>query len=269
MNCIVCVKPVPDPRFWNQLVLEPKTKTLRREGIPSVLNPLDRHALEEALQIKERTGGRVTVLSMAPLSAVNSLREAISMGADDAVLLSDKSFAGADTLATSYVLAKAIKKLGSFDIIFCGNESLDGGTGQVGPETAEFLGIPHVTFVRKVTIPDNGVIRAERWMENASMTVEVKLPALLSVLQGINIPRHVSLARISVAMQTEITVWRLSDLDVDPTKIGLAGSPTQVAELFMPETKRRGEIISGDPETASNVLVRRLREIGLSQFRSG
>jgi electron transfer flavoprotein beta subunit len=230
---------------------------------------LDKHALEQALETKERTDGSVTVIGMAPPSAVNVLREAISMGADDAVLLSDKSFAGADTLATSYVLAKGIKKLGAFDLIFCGNESLDGGTGQVGPEIAEFLGIPHVSHVRKISIPNNEVVYVERSMENAYMMVEARIPALLCVLKQINLPRHISLARIFVATQTEIKILGANDLDVDFGMIGLAGSPTQVADLFMPETKRRGEIIGGDPESASEQLIYKLRELGMPRFRSG
>jgi len=263
VNSIVCVKPVPDPRHWSELVVDPATKTLRREGIPSVLNPLDKHALEEALRIKERLGGTVTAISMAPLTATESLREAIAIGADDAVLLSDRSFAGADTLATSYVLAAAIKKLGKFDLILCGNQSLDGGTGQVGPEIAEFLGVSHVTYARKIEILERGIVRVERALEYGYMVIEARMPLVLSVVKEINVPRHVSLMRISEAMQTEVRVWTSRDLDLDSSRIGLSGSPTQLADLFIPETKRRGEIMRGAPDAVSKLLIERLRELGV------
>jgi len=263
VKSIVCVKPVPDPRHWSELALDPVTKTLRREGIPSVLNPLDKHALEEALRIKERFGGIVTAISMAPLTATDSLREAIAIGADDAVLLSDRSFAGADTLATSYALAAAIKKLGEFDLILCGNQSLDGGTGQVGPEIAEFLGVPHVTYARKIQILERGIVRVERALEYGYMVIEGRMPLVLSVVKEINVPRYVSLMRISEAMQAEVRVWTSRDLDIDSSRIGLSGSPTQVADLFLPVMERRGEMLSGAPDTASKLLVQRLRELGV------
>jgi electron transfer flavoprotein beta subunit len=263
VNSIVCVKPVPDPRHWSELALDSATKTLRREGIPSVLNPLDKHALEEALRIKERLGDTVTAISMAPLTATESLREAIAIGADDAVLLSDKSFAGADTLATAYVLAAAIKKLGKFDLILCGNQSLDGGTGQVGPEIAEFLGVPHVTYARKIEILERGIVRVERALEYGYMVIEARMPLVLSVVKEINVPRHVSLMRISEAMQAEVRVWTSRDLDLDSSRIGLSGSPTQVADLFLPVMKRRGEMMSGAPDAVSKLLIQRLRELGV------
>jgi len=263
VNCIVCLKPVPDPRRWSELALDPITKTLRREGIPSLLNPLDKHALEEALRIKERSGGTVTVISMAPLTANDVLREAIAIGADGAVLLSHKSFAGADTLATSYVLAAAVKKLGEFDLLLCGNQSLDGGTGQVGPEIAEFLGIPHVTYVRRIDVLDRGAVRVERALEYGYMVIEGRMPLVLSVVDEINVPRHISLMRISDAMQAEIPVWTSRDLDIDSGRIGLLGSPTQVADLFLPTIKRRREMITGAPDTVSKLLIQKLRELGV------
>lgn len=263
VKSIVCVKPVPDPRHWSELALDPVTKTLRREGIPIVLNPMDKHALEEALRIKERFGGIVTAISMAPLTATDSLREAIAIGADDAVLLSDRSFVGADTLATSYVLAAAIKKLGKFDLIFCGNQSLDSGTGQVVPEIAEFLGVPHVTYARKIALLDGGIARVERALEHGYMLIEARMPLVLSVVKEINVPRHVSLMRISGAMQAEVRVWTSGDLDVDGGRIGLLGSPTQVADLFLPAIKRRGEMLSGAPDRVSKLLLQRLRELAV------
>ena len=262
LDIIVCIKPVPDPHHWTKITLDPVTKTLRREGIPSVINPLDKHALEEALRIKEKHGGHVTVVSMAPPTVIDNLREAIALGADEAVLLSDRSFAGADTLATSYVLAAGIKKLGKFDLVLCGDQSLDGSTGQVGPEVAEFLGVPHVTRVKKIDFTDRGFIRVESAIENGYISMEVQTPAVLTVVREINTPRHIPLTRISEAMRREIKIWTIKDLDVDRKMVGLSGSPTQVADVFMPEMKRRGEILDGEPETDVKLLVEKLRQLG-------
>jgi len=239
-----------------KITLDPVTKTLRREGIPSVINPLDKHALEEALRIKEKHGGCVTVVSMAPPTVIDNLREAIALGADE-------SFAGADTLATSYVLAAGIKKLGKFDMVLCGNQSLDGSTGQVGPEVAEFLGTPHVTNVKKISFVDRGLIRVESTIEHGLILMEVQTPAVLTVLREINTPRHIPLIRISEAMRKEIKTWTMKDLDVDRDRVGLSGSPTQVADIFMPEIKRRGEILDGEPEIVIKLLVEKLRQLGV------
>jgi electron transfer flavoprotein beta subunit len=213
--------------------------------------------------MKERFGGTVTAISMAPLAGTDVLREAIAIGADDAVLLSDRLFAGADTLATAYVLAAAVKKLGEFDLIFCGNQSLDGSTGQVGPEVAEFLGVSHVTYARKVDLVDGRIVRVEKALEHGYMVIEARMPLVLSVLEEVNVPRHMSLIRISDAMRAEVRVWTSRDLDVDSNMIGLPGSPTQVTDLFVPNVKRRGEIIKGPPDTVSKLLIQRLRELGV------
>jgi len=263
LSVVVCVKPVPDPEHWEKITLDPVTKALRREGIPSAINPLDKHALEEALRIKEKHGANVTVVSMAPPTVMDNLREAIALGADEAILLSDRSFAGADTLATSYVLAAGIRKLGKFDMVICGNQSLDGSTGQVGPEVAEFLGVPHVTNVRKMDFIGRGLIRVESAIEHGYISMEVQIPAVLTVVREINTPRHIPLARISEAMRREIKTWTMKDLDVDRKMVGLSGSPTQVADIFMPETKRRGEILGGEPEIVVKLLVEKLRQLGV------
>ena len=263
LNIVVCIKPVPDPEHWAKITLDPVTKTLRREGIPSVINPNDKHALEEALRIKEKHGVQVTVVSMAPPMAIDDLREAIAIGADEAILLSDRSFAGADTWATAYVLATGIKKLGEFDVVLCGNQSLDGSTGQVGPEVAEFLGVPHVTHVRKIDFIDRGLIRVESAIEHGHILMEVQTPAVLAVVREINTPRHIPLMRISEAMRKEIKIWTMEDLDVEGDTVGLSGSPTQVADIFMPEMKRRGEILDGEPEKVVKLLVEKLRQQGV------
>ena len=263
LSLVVCIKPVPDPRRWSDITLDPVTKTLRREGIPSVINPIDMYALEEALRLKEKHGGNVTVISMAPPTAIDNLREAIAMGADEAILLSDRSFAGADTLATSYVLAAGIRKLGKFDLILCGNRSLDGGTGQVGPELAEFLGIPHITNVRKIDFINRRLIRVESAMEYGYALIEAQIPVVLTVVKGINTPRDIALNRISEAMRKEIKIWGMNDLEVDKNMVGLSGSPTQVVDVFVPEIKRRGEILDGAPEAVAKLLVKRLRQVGV------
>lgn len=263
LNIVVCIKPVPDPEHWAKITLDPVTKTLGREGIPSVINPTDKHAIEEALRIKEKHGGHVTVISMAPSMAIDNLREAIAIGADDAILLSDRPFAGADTWATAYVLAAGIKKLGRFDLVLCGNQSLDGSTGQVGPEVAEFLGLPHVTHVRKIDFSDKGLIRVESAMENGHILIEVQTPAVLTVVGEINTPRHIPLIRISEAMEKDIRLWTIRDLNVDKDMVGLSGSPTQVVDIFVPEMKRRGEILDGETEKVVKLLVEKLRQLGV------
>ena len=263
LNIIVCIKPVPDPQQWTKITLDPIKKILRREGISSIINPTDKHALEEALCIKEKHGGIVTVVSMAPLSVIDNLREAIALGASEAILLSDPLFAGADTWATAYVLAAGIKKLGKFDLVLCGDQSLDGSTGQVGPEVAEFLGVPHVTRVKKIDFIDRELIRVESAIEHGHILMEVQKPAVLTIVREINTPRHPHLARISEAMRKEIKIWSVKDLDVNRDMVGLSGSPTQVADIFMPEMKRRGEILEGEPEIVAKLLVEKLRQLGV------
>ena len=189
MNIIVCIKQVPDT---GEIKIDPKTNTLMREGVPSIINPFDLHALEAGLQIRESFGGKVIVLTMGPPQAESSLRETLSMGADEAVLLSDRAFAGADTWATSYTLAKAIKKLGA-DIVFCGKQAIDGDTAQVGPETAEFLHFPHIAYVKKIEEVKEKYIRVQRLMDEGYDVVESSLPVLLTVVKELNNPRTPSL----------------------------------------------------------------------------
>jgi electron transfer flavoprotein beta subunit len=236
---------------------------LRREGISSIINPLDKHAIEQALYLKEKSGGRVTVISMAPPSSISNLREAMAMGADDAVLLSDRAFAGADTLATAYVLAAGIRELGKFDLILCGKHSLDGYTGQVGPQIAEFLGIPHVTNVRKANLAGQGLLQVESAVEDGHFLMEAQIPILLTVTEEINTPRHISLMKICEVMSKEVKIWTMKDIDVDKNLVGLLGSPTQVVDVFMPEMERRGEVLKGDTETVVTLLVEKLRRLGV------
>ena len=262
MRTVVCVKPAPDPRYWQKMRLDPETGTLRREEVPAVFGPLDRRALEEALRIKELRGGRVTMLSMAPPWALKTLYKGLAMGADEAVLLSDPSFAGADTVATSYVLAAGITKLAEYDLVLCGDKSLDVATGQVGPQVAEFLGIPHVTHVCKLDLLDGDKVRVEARTDDGYIVLEVSLPAVLGVEREINEPRLVSLSGISEAGEKEIKLWAAGDLGVEKDKVGLTGSPTQVVEMFASERQRDGELLKGQPEEIVELLIRRLEKLG-------
>lgn len=263
MKIVVCVKPVPDPGHWSKLSLDPETHTLRREGIPNVLGLLDRCALEEALRIRDRHGGKVTVVSMAPASTSETLYQTLAMGADEVILLSDRGFAGADTLATSYVLAAGIKRLGQYDLVLCGDKSLDVGTGQVGPQVAEFLGIPHISHVQKLDLLQGGRVRVKAKTDDGHIILETDLPAVLAVHKGINEPRLISLMGLVEARGKEIKVWGASDLELDLSRVGLAGSPTQVAQVFMPQRKRRGELLQGETGEMVGSLLTRLERAGV------
>lgn len=256
MKIIVCIKQVPDTA---EIKIDPKTNTLMREGVPSIINPFDLHAIEAGLQIREGVGGRVTVLTMGPPQAENALREAISMGADEAVLLTDRAFAGADTWATSYTLAKAVKKLGA-DIIFCGKQAIDGDTAQVGPETAEFLNVPHIAYVKKIEEVKDGYIRVHRLMDEGYDVVESSLPILLTVVKELNVPRMPSLKGKIAAKKAEIKRLGLSEIKAEADSVGLKGSPTQVKNIFAPEINKERIMIKGSPEEQVDKLINELRK---------
>jgi len=250
---------VPDT---TEVRINPETNTLMREGVASVINPFDMYAIEEALRIKESLGeGEVTVLSMGPPQAEASLREALSMGADKAVLLSDRAFAGADSLATAYTLAAGVAKLGEFGLVICGKQAIDGDTAQVGPSLAEQLDVPHATYVRKVQSLEDNKIVVERMTEDGYEVIELALPALITVLKDINQPRLPSLKGKMRAKKAEIPVWGKEDLDVDKKLCGLAGSPTQVVKIFTPERTRECRLIEGSAEEQAKVLASELKKI--------
>ncbi len=257
MNIVVCIKQVPDTA---EIRINPETNTLMREGVPSIINPFDLHALEAGLQIKEKCGGKVTVLTMGPPQAEAALREAVSMGADEAVLLSDRAFAGSDTWATSYTLAQAIRKLGA-DIIFCGKQAIDGDTAQVGPETAEFLGIPHISYIRKIEEVRDGYVRAQRLMDEGYDIVESTLPVLLTAVKELNQPRMPSLKGKMAAKKAEIKKMGKDDIQADDSNIGLKGSPTQVKNIFAPQIKADRKMLEGAPNAQVDALVQELRKI--------
>lgn len=258
MKIVVCVKQVPDAK---DVRLDPKTNTLSREGVESIMNPYDRHALEEAVQLKEQYGGSVTVITMGPPQAEAVLRDAISCGADEAALVSDRAFAGADTWATTYTLSQAIKKLDGADLILCGKQAIDGDTAQVGPGLAERLDMPYVTYVRKVTEYDNGTLRLERMMDDGYDAIEVQLPALLTVVKEINDPRIPSLKGKMKAKKIDIATLSAEDIDADFSQLGLTGSTTQVVRVFSPELKGERSMLNGTPDEQVDQLMDKLEPL--------
>jgi electron transfer flavoprotein alpha/beta subunit len=258
MNIVVCIKQVPDSA---EVRINPETGTLIRDGVPSIINPYDLHAIEAGLQIKEKVGGKVTVITMGPPQAETALRDALSMGADEAMLLTDRAFAGADTWATAYTLSRAIKKLGA-DIIICGKQAIDGDTAQVGPELAEFLDIPHVAYVKKIEALREDSIVVHRLMEEGYDVVESSLPVLITVVKEINEPRLPSLRGKLRARSAEIKKLGIKDLEVDESLVGLKGSPTQVKRIFAPELKKDRLMLDGTPEEQVQKLIEELRRLG-------
>jgi electron transfer flavoprotein beta subunit len=252
---IVCLKQVPNT---TEIKIDPQTNTLVREGVESILNPFDAYAVEEAVRLKEAHGGSVVAISMGPNQVESTLREAVALGVDEIILLSDRKFAGADTWATSYTLAAAIKRLGNYDLILTGQQAIDGDTAQVGPGIAAHLDIPQTCFVRKIEAISPTKIRVQRLMEDGFDTVEMCSPALISVVKEINSPRLPSLRGKRNAKNAELTVWNADDLGLDETKIGLNGSPTQVVNIFSPKHEKQVEKFDGDADQAAELIIRRL-----------
>ena len=267
MRIIVCVKQVPDT---TEVRIDPKTGTMIRDGVESILNPDDKNALEQALVIKdERTKEglttEVTVLSMGPAQAEEMLAECLAMGADRAVLLCDRAFAGSDTWATSNVLASAIKKLGDFDLVLAGRQAIDGDTAQVGPQIAERLNIPQITYVQKLRLfyePDGrACLEAERMLEDGYEVVRAQLPALITAVKELNEPRYMSIRGIYRAFSEKIIdVWMLKDLDIDASQAGLQASPTRVRRSFAPPLKAPGRMLEGEIPQMTDELVSELKK---------
>lgn len=254
MKIVVCTKQVPDT---TDVKINQETGTLIREGVESITNPFDEFAIEEGLLTREKYGGEVHVISMGPPQAIEVLRNALAMGADRTYLLSDQAFAGADTLATAYTLAKAIEKIGDVDLVICGKQAIDGDTAQVGPGIATRLKIPQLTYVSKVREidPENKRIVVERMLEDGKEVVECSLPALITVMKDINEPRLPSLMGIKKAAKAEIPTWTAADMSVDQKRIGFDGSPTWVMRVFTPEQRGGGEILQGEiPEVVSQLV---------------
>jgi electron transfer flavoprotein beta subunit len=252
MNIVVCIKQVPET---TEVRINPETNTLMREGVKAIINPFDMYAIEEAVRLKERFGGKVSVVTMGPPQADSALREAISMGADEGYLVCDRAFAGSDTWATSYTLAGAIKKLGGFDLIICGKQASDGDTAQVGPGISTHLDIPQVTYVKKIEEVTEKTMRVERMLEEGYEVIETPLPALLTVVKEINEPRIPSLKGLMRAKSAKITIFTQKELDLDPQQIGLCGSPTQVVKIFTPTPRIGGQILKGEIPDIAKQLV--------------
>jgi electron transfer flavoprotein beta subunit len=267
LKIVVCIKQVPDT---TNVRINPETNTLMREGVDSIINPFDMYALEEGIRLREKHGGTVVALSMGPPQVVTALREAISLGVDQAVLISDRAFAGADTLATAYTLARGVKKIGKVDVILMGRQAIDGDTGQVGPGVAENLGLPHITEIRKIEgIGEDKGIVVERLLEDGYVRLKSKLPVLLTVVKEINEPRLPSLKGKMAARKAEIPVWSASDLELDGQRIGLTGSPTQVMKIFTPPRPTGGKVFEGDVSSAVKQLVEALLEAGIPLGKKG
>ena len=261
INIIVCIKQVP---ATTEVKLNPETNTIIREGVESVLNPFDAYAIEEALRMRARAGaGKVTALSMGIPNVATMLKETLTLGVDEAVLLSDRKFAGADSLATAHALAQAILKVGPFDLVICGKQATDGDTAQVGPSLAEKLGIPHTTYVQEIKYLDHSKIRCKRQTDEGFEIVEMDLPAVITVLKDINVPRLPSIRGMRQALQTEVKVWGAADIGVDENTIGLKGSPTQVARTFVPNHVVDGVMLVGTPKQQAQSLISVLQHTGL------
>ncbi|NBI27576.1 electron transfer flavoprotein subunit beta/FixA family protein [Chengkuizengella marina] len=263
MHIVVCVKQVPDTRI---IKVNPKTNTLDRRGIPAILNPFDSHAVEAGVRLKEKVGGTVSVLSMGPPNAVKMIRKCVEIGADEGYLISDRFFAGADTLATSYALYKAFEKMleeKPVDIIICGKQTIDGDTGQVGPGIARRLDIPPITNVIEIKEVDEKAkkVVVKRKLEDGYEMIESSLPCLLTVEKDINPVSYSPLPNMIKAARYEPTIWKVDDLnDVDKKQLGLKGSPTIVAKMFAPPKLEGGKKIEGNAEQQSKQIVSLLLE---------
>lgn len=236
MKIIIPVKQVPET---SNVKMDEKTGTMVRDGVESILNPLDLYAVEAGIRLKEKFGGEITVISMGPPKAVEAIKEALSMGCDNGIMLSDREFAGSDTWATSYVLASAIKTMGDFDLILCGERATDGDTAQVGPGIAGFLDLPLSTFTSEITDINSDKIQVKRLVEGGYELIELELPALLTVVKEISDPRLPTLNGKLRSKSTSIPIWGPNNINCDPELLGLKGSPTRVVKIFTPKVARQ------------------------------
>lgn len=255
MKIIVCIKQVPNT---TEIKIDPVTNTLKRDGVPSIINPDDKTALEAALQLKEKTGATVSVLTMGPAQAEKALREALAMGADEAFLLTDRAFAGSDTLATSTIIAAAIRKLGA-DLVFCGRQAIDGDTAQVGPQIAEHLGIPQITYAAAIDYDaESSALIVRRQFEDRYQTLSVKGTCLVTVLSSLDKPRYMNVWDIVDQDSKEIGIITFADLDLNPADIGLGGSPTKVKSTATKQFNKTIETLELDAESAAKAIVEAL-----------
>ncbi|MDO4719661.1 MAG: electron transfer flavoprotein subunit beta/FixA family protein [Peptostreptococcaceae bacterium] len=256
MKIVVCIKQVPDT---TEVKLDPKTGTLIREGVPSIINPDDKSGLEAALQVKDQNGAEVIVLTMGPPQADEALREALAMGADRAILLTDRAFAGADTWATSSAIAGALRKI-DFDVVIAGRQAIDGDTAQVGPQIAEHLHLPSVTYVDDLELGDGSII-VKRAFEDGHHKIKIKTPCLITTLKEMNESRYMRVSGIYDAYKDDkVEVWSVADIEVDPENLGLKGSPTKVKKSFTKGAKTAGKVFDVDAKEAAKIIVDKLKE---------
>ena len=261
-HIVVCAKAVPDPQQACNVKIDPQTKTLMRCDVPMVLNPLDKNAMEAALELKGRFGGRITILSMGPPDAAEIVKECLALGGDDGILLSDPAFGGADAYATAYTLAKAVEKLDPVDLILCGMASSDGATEWVGPEMAVFLNRPVVTMVQEIEEAQANRLRVKAALAHGYRLIEVALPAVLTVTRDLNTPRALSFSGIVKARRKTVLTWGIDDLGVPADDVGLAGSPTIVSALEPADNRRQATMLSGSGEEKAAQLLDRLLDAG-------
>lgn len=261
MNIVVCIKQVPDT---NEVRLDPVTNTLIRDGVPSIINPDDKSGLEVALRLKdENPDVHVTVLSMGPPQAQEAIREALAMGADEGILVSDRAFGGADTWATSCTITAALEHL-DYDLIVCGRQAIDGDTAQVGPQIAEHIGVPQVSYVEELELDDDKKgITVKRQFEDRYHTINIKFPCLITAIAELAEPRYMTIGKVFEAYQKEIKVWGLEDIKdkLDMANIGLKGSPTKVRKSFPKQGKGKGVLLTDlTADEAAQAIVAKLQE---------
>lgn len=269
MHILVCVKQVPDT---TEIKMNPTTNTLDRSSAPTIINPYDEHAVEEAVRIKNEIGGKVSVISMGPLQAQEVIKKCIEMGADDGYLLSDRSFSGSDTLATSYILAMGIKRImeiDPIDMVFCGKQAIDGDTAQVGPGIACRLGIPQLTYVEKINSVEikKNVVVIHRKIDSGYEVVQSQLPCLITIEKNINELSFSPLENMIKAARYKPTIWSINDFEADLNKMGLKGSPTLVRKVFPPPQRVGGELLQGSVDQVVKTLVDKLKG-GIIQWQS-
>lgn len=256
MKITVCIKQVPDT---TEVRLDPQTGAMIRDGVPSIMNPDDKAGLEEALKLKDQLGAQVTVLTMGPPMAEKMLHEALAMGADRAILLTDRKFAGADTLATSQALAAALRKIES-DLIITGRQAIDGDTAQVGPQIADLLDLPQISYVSSIQTQDGKIFTVKRAIEDGYQELEVSSPCLFTLLSSANKPRYMSVKGIVNVFNKEIEMWNAESIGVDENKVGLKGSPTKVAKSVTRGAKAQGEVFEVSPQEAAKIIITKLKE---------
>lgn len=264
MNIVVCMKQVPNT---NEVKINQETGTLIRDGVESIINPDDKNALEAALCLKDKYGAKVKVLSMGPPQAKEAIKEALAMGADEGYLVSDRAFGGSDTWATATIIAAAIEKIGNFDYIFCGRQAIDGDTAQVGPEIAEFLDIPQVSYAKDIEVVDDSLL-VTRYFENGSYKFRIKSPCLITCIKELNMPRFPKVSKIFEVYdhfdEEKIKLISFDDLKVDPSQIGIKGSPTNVFRSFVPVKSKQSELIEAETEQKkAELLISKLVENNL------